>query len=135
LVVSYFALGLLLNVAVSIFWLSKLSKLSKLRGDSRTKFGSTVTVVAPYDVVFTRCEDIMRSLKATILLIDYDGGVIESERQSFWRAPFKLNVKMSRVGEDRCSVCVESDATVPIALFDFGKNGRRVRRFVRDLTS
>jgi hypothetical protein len=113
--------------------------LFKLRGDlskrsSRTKYDTTVTVMAPYDVVFSRCQDILQRRKATIFLVDYDGGLVESLRGSYWWMPLKFNIRVSRVGDDRCSVYVESDSRVPTAIIDFGTNRRQVRRFVRDLT-
>lgn len=111
---------------------------SKLRGDiskksSRTKYDTTVTLQAPYDVVFAKCNEAVLRRKAKIILLDFENGIIESERVSLWHVPFKLNVKISRIDDDRCSVHVESDATLPTVLFDFGMNARRVNRFLRDL--
>lgn len=131
--VRIFLLATLLVAPLSIFILFKLSGDVSKRS-SRTKYDTTVTVMAPYDAVFTRCKDIIQGLKATIVLVDYDGGMIESVRGSIWHVPFKLNVQVSRVGDDRCSVYVESDATMPTVFIDFGMNARRVRGFVRDLT-
>jgi hypothetical protein len=99
--------------------------LTKLRGDlsnrsSRTKYGTTATVRASYETVFSKCRTAVIRLKAKFIVLDFENGVIESERQSFWRTPFKLNVKISRIDADRCSVYVESDAVVPTASLILG---------------
>ena len=112
--------------------------LWKLRDDgtrrrSRTKSETTIAVQAPYDVAFAKCNDAVLRLKARIISLDYDNGIIESERQSVWRVPFILNVKISRLDAERCSIHVESDTTLHTTLLDFGMNSRRVTRFVRAL--
>jgi hypothetical protein len=112
--------------------------LSKIRGDlsqrrSRTKYDTTVTVKAPYDAVFAKCNDAILRLKARIVLLDFENGTIESERTSSWHVPFILNVKISRLDLDRCTVYVETDATLPTVLYDFGMNSRRANRFLQEL--
>jgi hypothetical protein len=112
--------------------------LSKVRGDlsqrrSRTKYETTVTVRASYDVVFAKCSDVILRLKSRIISLDFENGTIESERNSSWHVPFILNVKISRLDPDRCSVYIESDAIIPTALYDFGMNSRRVNRFLQEL--
>jgi len=77
----------------------------------------------------------MQRLKAVIVDLDYESGVINSQRQSFWRTPFKMSLRVSRINDDHCSVYVESDAVLSTILFDFGSNRRRVRHFIDDLTT
>ena len=124
--------GIIVLAALFLFLLSKLrGDLSKRR--SRTKYETTISVQAPYDLVFSKCHNAALRLKARIILLDFENGIIESERKSDWLMPFILNVKISRLDSDRCSIYVESDATLPTVLVDFGMNARRVSRFVREL--
>lgn len=113
--------------------------LRKVRGDltarrSRTKRDATISVQGSYDAVFGRCQDAVLRLKATIVTLDFDSGVIESERMSNWHIQFILNVKVTKIDDTRCSIYVETDASVPTALFDFGVNARRLRRFMSQLS-
>jgi hypothetical protein len=112
--------------------------LSRVRGDlsqrrSRTKSETTVTVQAPYDVAFAKCNDAILRLKCRMITLDFENGIIDSERISIWYAPFILNVKISRIDPDRCSIYVETDSAIPTTLFDFGMNSRRLTRFVREM--
>jgi hypothetical protein len=119
-------------VALYIFILTKIrGDLSKRR--SRTKYDTTISVMAPYDIAFSKCNDAVLRLKARIVLLDFENGIIESERVTALHAQFILNVKITRLDSDRCSIYVESDATLPTVLFDFGMNARRVNRFVNEL--
>jgi hypothetical protein len=127
-----FTIGAGFIVALYVFILIKIrGDLSKRR--SRTKYDTTISVKAPYDIVFSKCNDAVLRLKARIVLLDFENGIIESERMTFWHVSFILNLKVTRLDSDRCSIYVESDVTLPTVLFDFGMNARRVTRFVNEL--
>ena len=126
-------LGVTIIVALYVYILVKLrGDLSKRR--SRTKHETTISVRAPYDIVFSKCNDAILRLKARIVLLDFEKGMIESERTQAWHVQFILNVQITRLDPDRCSIYIESDVTPPTILFDFGMNARRVSRFVNELT-
>jgi hypothetical protein len=119
-------------VALFVFILRRIRSDGSQRR-SPTKSETTIAVQAPYDVAFARCNDAILRLKARVVSLDFENGIIESERMSFWHVPFILNVKISRLDADRCSIYVESDAALHTIRFDFGMNSRRVTRFVREL--
>jgi hypothetical protein len=126
-------IGYLLITAIYLFL------IWKLRGDtsqrrSRTRYDTTIVVKAPYEMVFAKCKEAVLRLKGRIISLDFEKGTIESERTSAWHVPFILNVKISSLDPQRCSIHVESDAILPTVLFDFGTNSRRVNRFMHEIT-
>jgi len=76
----------------------------------------------------------VRATGTVVARLDPDALTIEGRiPMSFWKNPSLINARVRALSNERSEVEISSDAILPSVLFDFGINGRNVRRVVEHL--
>ena len=117
-------------VALLMFRFLRTTPPSRVMKTARIKL-STGTSQALQDAL-----EAVRAIGTVVARLDRDDLTIEGRTpMSLWKNPSFIYVRVRAISDASSEVEISSDAILPSVLFDFGINGRNVRRVVDHLVS